>query len=286
MRSARNVEASDRVPRREFLKAGAAMIAAIPGGRDLIQDASAPTRKAKSRSRLILLGTAGGPTPKPNRAAPAQVIVVDDVAYVVDCGNGVARQLVLAKLRLGAVRHVFLTHHHSDHNADYGNLLLLAWATDLTTRVDTWGPPPLAEMTKLFLELNAYDIRTRIADEGRPPLAPLIRPHEIDRRRGRDAGRARQSHGRAGRASARRSRIRLPLRLPRPLDRDLRRHAALKGPGQARAGRRRARARGHARRRRWIASSRPSRMRRRCARTCSRATRRPNRSAASPQKRG
>lgn len=132
-----------------------------------------------SRSRLILLGTAGGPTPKPTRSAPANAIVVDGVIYVIDCGNGVARQMVKAGLDLGAIRNVFITHQHSDHNADYGNLLWLAWAAKLHTRVDTWGPPPLVEMTRLFLQMNDYDIRTRIADEGRPPLAPLIASHEI-----------------------------------------------------------------------------------------------------------
>jgi ribonuclease BN (tRNA processing enzyme) len=129
--------------------------------------------------RLILLGTGGGPRPRKGSSAPAQVIVVENVAYVVDCGYGVARQLVLADVALPNVRHVFITHHHSDHNADYGTLLLLAWAAGLRTPVDTWGPPPLARMTRLALELNAYDIDVRIADEGRVPLAPLIRPHEI-----------------------------------------------------------------------------------------------------------
>lgn len=132
-----------------------------------------------SRSRLILLGTAGGPTPKPDRSAPAQAIVIDGVIYAVDCGNGVARQMVKAGLDLGAIRNVFITHQHSDHNADYGNLLWLAWAAKLHTRVDTWGPPPLSEMTRQFLAMNDYDIRTRIADEGRPPLASLIVPHDI-----------------------------------------------------------------------------------------------------------
>ncbi|SFS07115.1 Ribonuclease BN, tRNA processing enzyme [Dyella sp. OK004] len=132
-----------------------------------------------SRSRLILLGTAGGPTPKPDRSAPAQAIVIDGVIYVIDCGNGVARQMVKAGLDLGAIRQVFITHQHSDHNADYGNLLWLAWAAKLHTRVDTWGPPPLSEMTRQFLAMNDYDIRTRISDEGRPPLAPLIVPHDI-----------------------------------------------------------------------------------------------------------
>jgi ribonuclease BN (tRNA processing enzyme) len=128
---------------------------------------------------LILLGTGGGPRPKKNASSSAQVIIANGVAYVVDCGDGVARQLVLANVPLASLRHVLLTHQHSDHNADYGNLLLLSWAAGLKSRVDTWGPPPLARMTKLFLEMNAFDIDTRIADEGRVPLAPLVHAHEI-----------------------------------------------------------------------------------------------------------
>jgi ribonuclease BN (tRNA processing enzyme) len=107
------------------------------------------------------------------------VIFVNDTAYVVDCGDGVARQLVLAGVPLPRLRHVFVTHHHSDHNADYGNLMLLAWTAGLRTRVDTWGPPPLEKMTKQFFEMNAYDIATRIADEGRVPLVPLVHVHEL-----------------------------------------------------------------------------------------------------------
>jgi ribonuclease BN (tRNA processing enzyme) len=132
-----------------------------------------------SRTRLILLGTGGGPRPRKLHSAPAQVIVANDIAYVIDCGDGVARQLVLAGVPLAELRHIFITHHHSDHNADYGNLILLAWAAGLRTPVDTWGPPPIAKMTRLFLEMNAYDIQARIADEGRVPLAPLVHVHEV-----------------------------------------------------------------------------------------------------------
>lgn len=107
------------------------------------------------------------------------MIVSNNAAYVIDCGNGVARQLVCAGVPLTILRHIFITHQHSDHNADYGNLMWLAWAAGLTTRVDTWGPPPLEKMTTLFFEMNAYDIDTRIADEGRVPLVPLVHVHEI-----------------------------------------------------------------------------------------------------------
>ena len=126
-----------------------------------------------------MLGTAGGPRPWRTRSSPAQAIVIDDRVYVVDCGDGVARQLALAGVPLRGVRHVFLSHHHSDHNADYGTLLLLAWVAGLRTRVDTWGPPPLARMTDRFFEMYAADIDARAADEGRPPLRPLVHAHEV-----------------------------------------------------------------------------------------------------------
>lgn len=172
--------ATFRQDRREILRATALVAAAASFQLGCTTErpfASPPATSLKSR--LILLGTGGGPTPKPNRSAPAQVIVVNGATYVIDCGDGVARQMAMAKLKLAAIRSIFLTHQHSDHNADYGNLVLLAWAADLSRRIDAYGPPPLSEMTRLFLAMNDYDIRTRIADEGRPPLSELIVPHQI-----------------------------------------------------------------------------------------------------------
>jgi ribonuclease BN (tRNA processing enzyme) len=131
------------------------------------------------RTRLVLLGTGGGPRPRKSSSGSAQVVVSGDRAYVVDCGDGVARQLTLAGVRLASLRHVLLTHHHSDHNADYGNLLWLAWTAGLATRVDTWGPPPLERMTRLFFEMNATDLEARTANEGRVPLPPLVQAHEL-----------------------------------------------------------------------------------------------------------
>jgi ribonuclease BN (tRNA processing enzyme) len=158
------------VNRRTFIAAVSGLMAAVAAHR---------VAAFRQRTRLILLGTGGGPRPRAATMASAQVIVAGDRLYVVDCGDGVARQLVIAGLSLPSLRHVFITHHHSDHNADYGNLLLLAWASGLRDRVDTWGPPPIERMTQLFLEMSATDIDTRVADEGRAPLAPLIHVHEI-----------------------------------------------------------------------------------------------------------
>jgi ribonuclease BN (tRNA processing enzyme) len=143
---------------------------------------SLPAKAATDLSagtRLILLGTAGGPTPKSSRAAPAQVVVVKSRLYVFDAGNGVARQLAMAGLDIGKLQALFLTHHHSDHNADIGNLLLLGWAGNLSTQVTVAGPPPLRNAMAKFFEMNAFDIRTRMADEGRRDLKKIVQLKEF-----------------------------------------------------------------------------------------------------------
>ena len=156
-----------RINRRSFLTSTVALAAAMRSA------------SAQDRTRLILLGTGGGPRPRTTSSGSAQVIISSGLAYVIDCGDGVARQMAFAGVPLPSIRHVFITHQHSDHTADYGNLILLAWTAGLSTRVDTWGPPPLEKMTKLFFEMNASDIDTRVTNEGRVPLMPLVHAHEL-----------------------------------------------------------------------------------------------------------
>jgi len=166
--------------RRTFMTASAATALAGLMPKDLLaQTKPGPEPAAKSGTRLILLGNGGGPRPNKRHNQSSWVVVVDSVPYIVDCGGGVSRQLVMANISLQKLRYIFLTHQHSDHNLEYGNLMYNAWVSGFKGRIDTYGPPPLAKMTDLFLEMNAYDINIRIPDEGRSPLKPMIFPHEI-----------------------------------------------------------------------------------------------------------
>lgn len=131
------------------------------------------------RTKLVLLGTNGGPLVRLNRSSPAQAIMIDNVAYLVDCGEGTVRQLVAAGIPLEAVQHIFITHHHADHNLGYGSLLLVSWATGLASPLTVHGPPPLANITEAFLAMNAYDLETRAASTGRQPLAEGVRVEEF-----------------------------------------------------------------------------------------------------------
>ena len=130
-------------------------------------------------SKLVLLGTGGGPTPKRERNANCNAIVVGDATYIIDAGNGIARQLAFADIAFNSIRSVGITHHHSDHNADAGTLLHLAWCANLTRPVQTFGPAPWSSMWDSFLSYAQRDTSIRIVDEGRPDFAALVSARDI-----------------------------------------------------------------------------------------------------------
>lgn len=170
------------ISRRQFLTGSTAIALSSLFTKKVPADAKdAATSPSKSGTRVILLGTGGGPHQNKMRSQSSYVVLVNDVPYVVDCGEGTSRQLVFANVPLRDLRYIFITHHHSDHNLDYGNLIYNAWISGLKERIDTYGPPPLERMTKLYFEMNAYDINIRIPDEGRVALAPMIFAHDFSK---------------------------------------------------------------------------------------------------------
>jgi ribonuclease BN (tRNA processing enzyme) len=161
------------IDRRDMLKfaaAGAMAFAARP--------ALAQT-PAKPRTRIIFLGTKGGPRVGVGASNPANLVVVNDTPFVIDCGMGLSRQLVNAGVPLPSVKYIFISHHHSDHNLEYGNLFYNAWAAGLSTPIHSFGPKGIEAMTRTYWELNKFDVDTRIEDEGRPDPRPLLVAKDI-----------------------------------------------------------------------------------------------------------
>lgn len=136
--------------------------------------------EAKARTRIVFLGTKGGPRVEMGRSNPANLIEINGTRIVLDCGMGVSHQLAAAKVPLTSVKYILISHHHSDHNLEYGNLVYNAWAAGLSTPIHSFGPKGLEEMTKMYWELNKFDVETRIADEGRPDPRPLLVAKDIE----------------------------------------------------------------------------------------------------------
>jgi ribonuclease BN (tRNA processing enzyme) len=119
----------------------------------LAQPASAPTQSTVTR--LITLGTAGGPRGTADRAQPSNVLIVNGTPYLIDAGNGVIRQLDLAGVPFTKIRHIFITHNHDDHNADWGTLMGRAWTSGQYEPMTVHGPRGTESMRKGFLQYFA-----------------------------------------------------------------------------------------------------------------------------------
>ena len=91
--------------------------------------------------RVILLGSKGGPAIRTGGPQPtSHLLVVRDRLYVVDCGLGVTRGFVEAGYHLAQLSTVLITHHHSDHNLEFGNLIHTAWTAGLALPVPPSRP--------------------------------------------------------------------------------------------------------------------------------------------------
>jgi ribonuclease BN (tRNA processing enzyme) len=129
-------------------------------------------------NRLVLLGNKGGPSIRAYAPSPSSNLLVwNNVPYVIDAGYGVTFKLVEAKFPLPLLRYIFITHHHSDHNLEAGPLAYNAWAIGLKTPVDIYGPNGVDQLIDGFFASSKFDIETRIVDEGRPDLRRLVTTH-------------------------------------------------------------------------------------------------------------
>lgn len=114
------------------------------------QQAQAALKDAKG-TKLVLLGTAAGPVPGRSREMTSHVILSNGSAYVIDCGMGVTNQYARTGIPFNALKSIFITHHHADHNIEYGPLLIVGWIQGLPLDVRAFGPPPLKQMTDDFM---------------------------------------------------------------------------------------------------------------------------------------
>ena len=110
---------------------------------------------------------AGSPMPDPTRAGPCEAVVAGKRLFVIDAGEGSVKNLALMRLPPGQVSAVFLTHYHSDHIADLGELMLQRWAGNAASSpLPIYGPTGLGQVVGGFEQAYQLDRGYRIAHHG------------------------------------------------------------------------------------------------------------------------
>ena len=112
--------------------------------------------------RVILLGTAGGPTFSAQRLGISTLILAGPEKLLFDCGRGMTTGMAALGINPADVTKVFLTHLHSDHFISLPELYLFPWASQGRNRpLQVWGPDGTRSMLKHLQEAFKVDIHIR-----------------------------------------------------------------------------------------------------------------------------
>ncbi|WP_324076299.1 MAG: MBL fold metallo-hydrolase [Erythrobacter sp.] len=121
---------------------------------------------------LVLCGT-GSPLPNPARAGPCNVVIAGDQAYVVDIGEGAARNLNLIGFDIPSLDGVLLTHFHSDHIDGLGPLALFYWTQgSASAPLPLIGPQGVETVAEGFNTAYRLDHGYRVAHHGARIVPP------------------------------------------------------------------------------------------------------------------
>jgi ribonuclease Z len=121
---------------------------------------------AKQGELSVLLWGTSAPIPDPNRAGACALVAAGDDLYVVDAGLASVRNLVMWRVPVAKVKGVFLTHFHSDHIADLGELRLQTWVAERRAPLKVYGPPGVEDVVAGFNKAYSHDADYRTAHHG------------------------------------------------------------------------------------------------------------------------
>jgi ribonuclease Z len=120
-----------------------------------------PPATADTTIRVVLLGTAGGPTFSAQRLGISTLVEAGPERLLFDAGRSLTTGMAKLAINPAEVTKVFLTHLHSDHVISLPELWLFAWAQGRTVPLQVWGPEGTRAMIMHLQEAFAFDVHTR-----------------------------------------------------------------------------------------------------------------------------
>lgn len=161
------------ITRREVLRGGVWF--AVAATQSVIELAQA------AGTKLVLLGTQGGPNYTASRGECASAVIVDGQPLLVDCGYGALAALKKAGINHRQIANVFLTHLHDDHTADLAALLVRQWTDGRVVPTTVFGPFGTKKMVDAVLAFGEANAAIRIVDEARTVKpADLLKARDVE----------------------------------------------------------------------------------------------------------
>jgi ribonuclease BN (tRNA processing enzyme) len=162
------------------------LLAALLGSAPVLA-ADTGQKPASHATRIIFLGTYGGPKAVKFRSEPATLLVADGTPYLVDVGPGTDRQIAWAGFKHSDVKAVFITHHHIDHDGGLVPFISLTWFEKAWHHlpplpVGIYGPPATTYL--VHSALDYLSVSERIFRAGVPALPPsegMFDAHDIEK---------------------------------------------------------------------------------------------------------
>ena len=115
----------------------------------------------------VALCGSGSPLPDPIRAGPCSAVIAGDKIFIVDVGDGAARNVGRMGLPMTNVEAILLTHFHSDHIDGLGSQMFNRWtAGGQTSPVPVIGGDGVEAIVDGFNAAYAPDVEYRIAHHG------------------------------------------------------------------------------------------------------------------------
>ncbi len=127
---------------------------------------------ARDKELSVLLCGTGSPLPDKTRGGPCTLVAAGSHLFLIDAGIDSARNLLLWHVPLERIDAILLTHFHSDHIGELGEMRLQTWVAGRRKPLTVIGPPGVEQVVAGFNQAYALDSGYRTAHHGADFLPP------------------------------------------------------------------------------------------------------------------